>query len=309
MSRAYRLSDFQGLLREHSDTSTSRRPGRADHVQWDRGSRESSPIERQGRDRNNTHRGNSDRFRTTYRHRTREYSLRGSEVKTLIEVGKFRVIPADDLARLGYGGDRSRMENDVQNLRRQGLVEQRSIEGHESYSKQVFTLTKEGHKLLSEQNLIPDRQTIYHGFVKAKEARHDADLYRLYHKVAKEIDRVGGKVRRVILDYELKRELYSKLSRVHPDKDPVYERIRLAGEYDLKVVNHKIVVPDLRIEYEDECRDIRRLDLEIATRDYRPEGLAEKAKAGFHLFARPQDHPKLRRVLDTHEITAEIFAL
>jgi hypothetical protein len=74
-------------------------------------------------------------------------------------------------------------------------------------------------------------------------------------------------------------------------------------------VNHKIVVPDLRIEYEDQCRDIRRLDLEIATRDYRPQGLAEKAKAGFHLFARPQDHPKLRRVLDTHEITAEIFAL
>ena len=64
------------------------------------------------------------------------------------------------------------MENDVQHLRHQGLIEQRSIEGHESYSKQVFTLTKEGHKLLSEQNLIPDRQAIYHGFVKAKEARH-----------------------------------------------------------------------------------------------------------------------------------------
>jgi len=201
------------------------------------------------------------------------------------------------------------MESDVQNLRRQGLVEQRGIEGHESYAKQVFTLTKEAHKLLSEQNLIPNRQAIYHGFVKAKEARHDADLYRLYHKVAKEIDRVDDKVRRVVLDYELKRELYRKLSRVHPDKDAVYERIRLASEYDLKVVNRKIVVPDLRIEYEDQCRDIQRLDLEIATRDYRPHGLAEKAKAGFHLFAKPQDHPKLRRVLDTHEITAEIFAL
>jgi len=201
------------------------------------------------------------------------------------------------------------MENDVQHLRHQGLVEQRSIEGHESYSKQVFTLTKEGHKLLSEQNLIPDRQAIYHGFVKAKEARHDSDLYRLYHRVAKEVDRVGGKVRRVVLDYELKRELYKKLSRIPPDKNLAYERIRLASEYDLNVVKDKIPVPDLRIEYEDECRDIHRLDLEIATRDYRPQGLAEKAKAGFHLFARPQDHPKLRRVLDTHEITAQIFAL
>jgi hypothetical protein len=172
------------------------------------------------------------------------------------------------------------MESDVYNLRRQGLVEQRSIEGHESYSKQVFTLTNEGHKLLLRENLIPDRQAIYHGFVKAKEAPHHADLYRLYHKVAKEIDRVGGKVRRVELDYELKGELYRRLSRVPPDRNLAYERIRLASEYDLKVVKDKIPVPDLRIEYEDECRDIHRLDLEIATRDYRAQGLAEKAKAG-----------------------------
>jgi len=201
------------------------------------------------------------------------------------------------------------MENDVQHLRHQGLIEQRSIEGHESYSKQVLALTKEGHKLLLRQNLIPDRQAIYHGFVKPKEARHDADLYRLYHKVAREIDDVGGKVRRVVLDYELKQELYKKLSRVDPNKKLAYERIRVANEYDLKVVNDKIPVPDLRIEYEDECRELRRLDLEIATRDYRPQGLAEKAKAGFQLFARQQDHPKLRRVLDTQEITARIFAL
>jgi len=219
------------------------------------------------------------------------------------------MVPADDLARLGYRGDRSRMESDLHSLSRQGLIEQRSIEGHQSYSKQVFTLTKEGHKLLSRPNLIPGRQAIYHGFAKPKEARHDADLYRLYHKVAREINDSGGKVRRVVLDYELKRELYRKLSRVPPEKNLAYERIRIASEYDLKVVNDKIPVPDLRVEYEDECRDLHRLDLEIATRDYRPQGLAEKAKAGFHLFARQQDHPKLRRVLDTQEITAKIFAL
>jgi len=219
------------------------------------------------------------------------------------------MVPADDLARLAYCGDRGRMESDVRNLCRQGLVEQHRIEGHESYSKQVLSLSREGHRLLTRENLVPHRQAIYHGFVKVKEARHDADLYRLYHKVAKEIDRVGGKVRRVVLDYELKQELYKKLSRVPPDKDLAYERIRLASEYDLTVVNDKIPIPDLRIEYEDDCRDVHRLDLEIATRDYRPQGLGEKAKAGFHLFARQQDHPKLRRVLDTQEISARIFAL
>ncbi len=309
MSRAYRPADFEAFLRKHSDSSPSRQSEQADRAQMDRGSRSSSHGDRQSRDQRDSNRDNSDRFRTTYRDRNREYSLRESEVRTLIELGKFRVVPTDDLARLGYRGDRSCMENDVQHLRHQGLIEQRSIEGHESYPKQVLALTKEGHKLLSHHNFVPDGQAIYHGFVKPKEARHDADLYRLYHKVAREIDDVGGKVRRVVLDYELKQELYKKLAQVDPNKKLDYERIRVAYEYDLKVVNDKIPVPDLRIEYEDESRELRRLDLEIATRDYRPQGLAEKAKAGFHLFARQQDHPKLRRVLDTQEITARIFAV
>ena len=309
MSRAYRPADFEAFLRKHSGTSPSRQTEQVDRAQMERGSRAGLTGDRRGQDQRDSSRDNSDRFRTTYRDRNREYSLRESEVQTLIELGKFRIVPADDLARLGYKGDRSRMENDVQHLRHQGLIEHRNIEGHESYSKQVLTLTKEGHKLLSHHNFIPDGQTIYHGFLKPKEARHDADLYRLYHKVAREIAGVGGKVRRVILDYELKQELYRKLSRVDPNKKLAYERIRVANEFDLKVVNDKIPVPDLRIEYEDECRELRRLDLEIATRDYRPQGLGEKAKAGFHLFARQQDHPKLRRVLDSQEITARIFAL
>ncbi len=309
MSRAYRPADFEAFLRKYSDSSSSRQSEQTDRAQLDRASPASSSGDRQSRDQRTSNRDNSDRFRTTYRDRNREYSLRESEVRTLIELGKFRVVPTDDLARLGYRGDRSCMENDVQHLRHQGLIEQRSIEGHESYPKQVLALTKEGHKLLSRHNFVPDGQAIYHGFVKPKEARHDADLYRLYHKVAREIDDVGGKVRRVVLDYELKQELYKKLAQVDPNKKLDYERIRVAYEYDLKVVNDKIPVPDLRIEYEDECRELRRLDLEIATRDYRPQGLAEKAKAGFHLFARQQDHPKLRRVLDTQEITARIFAL
>jgi len=275
----------------------------------DRGSRGSSPTERHGRELSLLHRDNSDRFRTTHRYRNLEYSLRESEIQTLIDIGRFRVVPVDDLAQLRYTSDHARMENDVQNLRRQGLLEQHSIEGHDGRSKNVLVITREAHKLLTRQNRIPEGQAIYHGLAKPKEVRHDADLYRLYHKVADEIQSSGGRVRRVILDYELKRELYKKLSHIDPDKNPAYERIRVASEYDLQVVNDKIPVPDLRIEYEDDCRNLERLDLEIATRDYRARGLAEKAKAGFHLFARQQDHPKLRRILDTHEITARIFAL
>jgi hypothetical protein len=235
--------------------------------------------------------------------------LRASEVQTLTDIGKFRVVPADDLARFGYQNNRSHMESDVRSLTRQGLVEQRTIEGHSSYSTKVLTLTKEGHRLIERAQLVSSRQATYHGFLKPKEARHDADLYRLYQKVAKEIERTGGKVRRVVLDFELKKDLYQSLARMQPDKNPREERIFIASRFDLKVVDGKIPIPDLRIEYEDDCRDVHRLDLEIATRDYRPRGLGEKAKAGFHMFARQQDHAKLRRVLDTQEISARIFAL
>lgn len=306
MDRPYGISDFAFPQRWDRESGpdlveragqTSRRDRQ--HCQVERGTGSDSIRSRRG----------FNRSRTIYRSRNREYSLRDSEVRTLTDLGKFRVVPAGDLAHFGYQGDRSQMESDVRNLTRQGLVEQRDIEGHSSYSTKVLTLTKDGHRLLERAQMVSHRQATYHGLVKPKEARHDADLYRLYQKVAKEIERSGGKVRRVVLDFELKKDLYQALSRVRPDKDPRYERIFIANQFDLKVVDGKIPIPDLRIEYEDDCREVRRLDLEIATRDYRPQGLGEKAKAGFHMFARQQDHAKLRRVLDTQEISARIFSL
>jgi hypothetical protein len=305
MDLPYNISDFAFPSRWDSDSSPSviERAGRPeiDHrtrVQAHRDQGSNSGASR-----------GSDRSRTIYRGREREYSLRDSEVRTLADVGRFRVVPTEDLARFGYQGDQARMEADIRNLRKHGLVEQRMIEGHSSYSTKVLTLTKEGHRLLKHAEIVPDQQAIYDGLVKPKEVRHDAEFYRLYQKVAREIERSGGKVRRVILDLELKRDVYRALARIRPDKDEAYERISVASRFDLKVVGDKIPIPDLRIECEDDSREVHRLDLEVATRDYRPHGLGEKAKAGFHLFARPQDHDRLRRALDSREITARIFAL
>jgi hypothetical protein len=306
MDRPYSISDFALPTRWDRESGPdlverASRESRRDRQQGEAGRELNSDVIRS--------RSALDRSRTIYRGHNRDYSLRESEIRTLTDVGKFRVVPTDDLARFGYNGDRSRTESDIRNLRRQGLVEQRTIEGHSSYATRVLTLTKDGHRLVRRAQLVSHRQATYHGFARPKEARHDAEVYRLYQEVSKEIERSGGKVRRVVLDFELMKDLYQALTRMRPDKDPRYERISIASEFDLKVVNDKIPIPDLRIEYEDECRDVHRLDLEIATRDYRPQGLSEKAKAGFHMFARQQDYAKLRRVLDTQEISARIFAL
>ena len=53
----------------------------------------------------------------------------------------------------------------------------------------------------------------------------------------------------------------------------------------------------------------KHLHLELATRNYRPGALAQKAKAGFSLYAPREDAARLRRVLDEREITAEILSL
>src|SRR2546423_3359619 len=66
--------------------------------------------------------------RTNYVDRNRTYQLRDSELHALTEVGKFRVVAISDLAQFAYNGDSSRMQNDLANLSRQGLVKQTSID-------------------------------------------------------------------------------------------------------------------------------------------------------------------------------------
>ena len=151
---------------------------RADRL--DREIRERPPLPREERVQTIL----SQRIRTKYTDRNKEYSLRDSEIHTLGEVGKFRVVGMNDLAEFAYNGDRSRMGNDVESLARQGLLMQTTIADPEHNPTPVVTLTKEGHELLSRGKVVPSSQTTYHGLKKPKEAFHNADLYRLYHKVS-----------------------------------------------------------------------------------------------------------------------------
>jgi hypothetical protein len=171
------------------------------------------------------------------------------------------------------------------------------------------TLTKAGHRLLKKTNQVPDDQPIYHGLVKPREVKHDADLYRVYQKEAARIERGGGRPVRVLLDYELKRNLNRDLALLGPEKDNPDRKREVAEKHHLQVVNGKIPVPDLRVEYENPELELRHVDLELATRDYRPRAMAEKAAAGFSLYGRSEDASRLRRVLDEREITAGILTL
>jgi len=241
--------------------------------------------------------------------RDRAYLLRDSEMHSLTEIGKFRVVSVSDLAKYAYGGDRERMEKDIRGLARQSLLRDKTLEISQKKTLRVVTLTKAGHRLLTKTKQIPDNQPIYHGLVKPREVKHDADLYRLYQKEAARIERAGGRPVRVLLDYELKRNLNRDLALLGPEKDDPNAKERIAEKHGLQVVNGRIPVPDMRVEYETPELDLRHVDLELATRDYRPRAMAEKASAGFSLYGRSEDVSRLRRVLDEREITAGILTL
>jgi hypothetical protein len=253
----------------------------------------------------------SDRERTQYSDRDRTYSLRPSEIHTLTDVGRFRVVAVEDLSNLGYPGDRPGMDSDLRNLVRQGLLQRRGTSALKKESQHVLTLTKQGQRFLRRHDLVPEDQTIYSGLVKPKEANHDASLYRLYQKAAGEIERKGGKVFRVQLDYELKEKLYRKLGKAQTQDAGRNQRskIAFARELHLPVVNGKVAFPDVRIEYANQEMEISRVDLELATGHYHAEHLAEKARAGFQIYARSEDAAGLRRVRDEREIMTAILSL
>lgn len=250
--------------------------------------------------------------RTNYVDRNRTYQLRDSELHALTEVGKFRVVAIQDLAQFAYNGDSSRMQNDLANLSRQGLVKQTSIMDSDLSPVRAVTLTKDGHRALFYSRFVCPDQVTYHGLKKPKEAFHDAELYRLFHKVSDEIEGRGGKVVRVKLDYEIKRNLCADLARTWQDQGKCPETVKeaIARRHGLAVVNKEIQIPDMRLECaNDPDVETYTRDVELATEHYRPRGLAAKARAGFQIYARHGEAARLRRIRDERELNTVIFSL
>jgi hypothetical protein len=244
-----------------------------------------------------------------YHLRDRTYLLRESEFTTLVEIGRFRVIHSKDLAQFGYAGDTKRFNHDLRHLQQQGLVAVKSVERDGGRVERLLVLTKKAKRLVMQSGRLPAGQAIYYGLKKPREAKHDATLYRLYQRESARIESAGGKPLRVALDYELKRNLHRELAQLGNQGLSREARERVAEKLGLVLVNDKVQVPDLRLEYETADHERGHIDLELATRNYRPRALAQKAKAGFSIYAPREDASKLRRVFDESELTAQIFAL
>jgi uncharacterized membrane protein YgcG len=228
--------------------------------------------------------------REIVRYRGREYTLRGSESRTLATVGAFRVVSSRDL-RDARDRELDPRSGDLRHLREQGLVDTVRIPGSRDHA---VALTKEGHGVLdSHRERNHDaRQTFYDGLRREREREHDVQIYRAYEREAERIQERGAHIERVILDYELRSEYQRWLHERDRDRDDydghpdrTAEEIRdWALEHDLPYFDDEVHFPDLRIEYRElDGREDHR-DIEVTTEHYRGAHGASVARSGFSCY-------------------------
>jgi hypothetical protein len=220
----------------------------------------------------------------------REYTLRGSETRTLTTVGAFRVVPANDL-RDKFDQPLDPRQGELWHLRESGLVETVRLDRDTT----AVTLTKEGRELLESRHRdtdAADRQAFHHGVQKPRELKHDAHVYRAYLEEAEHLREQGANIHRIVLENELKAEYQEFLQERNRDcedsdgrPDREVDEVRVwAFEHALPCDDQgHVQFPDVRIEYDIDGRD-RTLDVEVLTPHYRGAHAAAKSSAGFACY-------------------------
>jgi hypothetical protein len=246
--------------------------------------------------------------RERVRDRDRAYDLNGDESRLLPTVGAFRVVQVGDLRHaMERDGDDRKVETGRRHLGKDGLVETIRLDERQH---DIVVITDAGRDLLEANRRDVDRgprQEFHAGLRRASDGRvgarataekprelsHDAQIYRAFLRAETRIRENGGRVRRVVLDHELKRDYQRFLqegnrgqaeSDGRPDRTP-REIAEWAREHGLPMADDRVRFSDVRVEYEDRHGLERHEDLEVVTPHYRGAHAASARSSGFTCFA------------------------
>lgn len=221
-----------------------------------------------------------------------EFMLRGSEARALAVVGAFRAVPDRDLAP----ADQSKraFSKDIERLSRAGLVSATPYMVGRDRCR-LLTLTERGRQFLEcrrKDNVGIPGQTFYDGPSNRRELAHDSRIFHAYLHTAKRLNEGGGRIQRVVLDAELKRDYQRFLQEPNRGRrdaggEPCRnseEVCRWAREYGLPVIDESVRFPDLRVEYERPDGERAHEDIEVTTPHYRGAHAASKRAAGFTCY-------------------------
>lgn len=201
----------------------------------------------------------------------------------LRDVGAFRTITAESLRQHLYQGNAERFKKDLSNLSDHRLVTvQPDSQGKDRY----VSLTREGKGVTESHLRSNSNQSVYSGIVKKRELRHDAALQSPAQPalVRRLIWRFSGLLFGTfrILKKNVNRQL-AKIQNLSP-AERERQRKEIADAHELKIINGKIQIPDVRVEYESREQEQCKVDLECVTGHYKARQIAAKTAAGFKLY-------------------------
>ena len=210
----------------------------------------------------------------------------------LTDIGVFGAVSYRHLAEARFGGHPHTTRRAVNAWIRKGWVEEHRATGPKGNPFKILSLTREGvaeaRKTAARRGM--DRaQRIRTERMRPAEAGHDTAIYRACRKERERLAERGATVKRVRLDAELKSAVARGSEAVrtkHGGQAADAERHRIARELGLPLDDSgKVLYPDAQIEYEDAEGRTGRVNIEVASGNYREPALRAKAAAGFAMHA------------------------
>ena len=222
--------------------------------------------------------------------RRERVSFATRQARTLEDLGIYRCAAVADIATERFGGHPYAARRGIDELKRRGLVEEFSARGPKGRPFKVLHLTQAGRREAAGQRReqLDPGQRYWGGRVKAREASHEAAVYRAGREECRKLEGEGATVRRIRCDSELKSAVAkaAEKARARSGREAA-ERVKQAAAAALgvPVVDGKVIYPDLQIEYVDAEGRGGRINVEVATGHYRAKEISAKLAAGFRMHA------------------------
>ncbi len=217
-------------------------------------------------------------------------SIRTRKRKALEDLGIYRCVAFRDLAAERFGGHPYAARRAIDDLMRRGLVAGFQARGPRGKPFRVLHLTEAGRRAAAEaggRGLDP-RQRFWAGRAKAREAVHDAAVYRAGRRETRRLAAQGSRVTRIRCDSELKSAVARASEKARSRQGAAAAdraRAEAARQLGVPVVDGKVLHPDLQIEHIGQDGRTGRVNVEVATAHYGKGELRAKASAGFRMHA------------------------
>lgn len=238
------------------------------------------------------------------RARGERVSFRERSERALADIGIYRSVSFRDLAEVRFGGHPFTTRRAVNRWIRTGMMREHRARGPKGGTFKVLTLTRKGAKQARRaavnRGLDPNQRT-WSGLVKRSELSHDTEVYRACGVERRRLAGQGATVVRIRIDSELKSAVArrSEKARVREGKEAAdAARRRVAEELGLPVDEQgRVLYPDAQIEYTDQHGRNGRVNVEVASNQYRDRAIVAKSAAGFAIHATGSAKARVLRAL------------